>query len=135
MTTRVKGQSAEDLAAKYLENRGYEIKARNIHYKMAELDIVAYKNQMLCFVEVRSKSSTHYGTPEQTVHHHKQTKIIQASQIYLKQHYTTLPYCRFDVISIVGYGKEAIIKHIPNAFEMTYSIKPYRKTYQNPWKM
>ena len=72
---------------------------------------------MLVFTEVRSKHQEKYGHPVETVDFKKQEKIRKTAELYL---YKTPEYqnyiCRFDVIAIVGEGKEAILTYFPDAF-------------------
>ena len=115
-----------------MENKGYEIVERNVRYKCGEVDIVATKDSILTFVEVRSKKNTQYGTPEASVNWKKQQHIVRVANIYLKR-FNPKPICRFDIVAIVGHGRSATIKHIERAFVASRSVYPRRRS-GNPWQ-
>ena len=125
------GTFAEDAACDWLLSKGFVIVARNIRYRFGEIDIIAKDKEILCFVEVRSRQNTQYGTPQASIRQQKQSRLIKAASLYLKQNYPRLPFCRFDVIAITGYDAEAKIEYIPNAFEM--ANEP-RKRRGSPWQ-
>lgn len=113
------GTWGENQAAKFLEQKGYEILGRNFHSRYGELDIIAQDGEFLAFVEVRLRSSLTHGLPQETVTQRKQEKLRLTAQQYLQEHETALQP-RFDVIAI--YAKDGMdtkplpIRHIINAF-------------------
>ncbi len=95
------GARAEALAAAFLVARGLQPITRNYRTKAGEIDLIMRDGATLVFVEVRFRSRTVHGTPEETIDARKRRRITRAAAHYL----TTLavvPDCRFDVISIVG---------------------------------
>jgi putative endonuclease len=110
------GKRGEDLAAGYLENRGYTILARNHHTPLGELDIIACDRRYLLFVEVKTRRSTAFGTPAEAVGAHKQRQILRAAQWYLASARYPGLQPRFDVISVLAGCGEPVVAHIPNAF-------------------
>ena len=118
-SSKHKGDWAEQMAQKWLQKKGLCIEACNVRYRVGEIDIVAWEQDVLCFVEVRSRQTDHVVIPGITVHHTKQQRIIRAASMYMQHHFSDkpLPPCRFDVISIVGYSTAFRIWHIKGAFE------------------
>ena len=112
-------------------SKGYEIIARNITYKFGEIDIIAKQKNILCFVEVRSRENNRYTDPKASIRRDKQEKIIIASMLYLQKNYKTPPPCRFDVVSVIGYGCLQKQELVQNAFQMW--ISPRKRT-GNPWQ-
>lgn len=111
---RAVGAAYEEMAARYLTEHGYTIRARNYHNRYGELDIVAEKDSMLVIVEVKYRSGTRYGGPLEAVTTQKQRRICRATMGYYAAHgYGEEQSCRFDVIGITGDG---VIRHIENAF-------------------
>jgi putative endonuclease len=110
------GQQGEELAARYLEQRGYTILARNHRTPVGELDLIARDRSHLLFIEVKTRRSTAFGVPAEAVGRVKQRQIVRAAQWYL----TTARYPglqpRFDVISVLAGCGEPVVSHIPNAF-------------------
>jgi putative endonuclease len=69
------GKMGEDLARKFLEDKGYKIIEQNYKTKYSEIDLVVQKNKELVFVEVRTKIGENFGTPEDTLNYKKKNKI------------------------------------------------------------
>lgn len=111
------GRRAEDEAAAYLRVRGYRVVARNVRCRAGEVDIVAYEGEVLCFVEVRSRSSCRYGTPAETVTAGKQARITRAAAAYLAGFEGAPPRCRFDVVTLTGRGARPAVALLRGAFE------------------
>ena len=115
--TKAFGDAGETLVAEQLVRDGFTVRDRNVHCRRGELDIVAEKGQLLCFVEVRMRSSAVWGDPSMTVQRGKQRKVILSAMEYLQKHRITNRMIRFDVASVVGRGRTAVVEVIPNAFE------------------
>jgi putative endonuclease len=114
-TTRDLGAHAEAQAARYLEHLGYRIVTRNYTVKGGEIDLVAAHGHTLCFVEVRARKDARHGTPQETVVHRKQRRVIAAARHYLAtQVRGAPPACRFDVVAVEG----ETITLIPDAFQV-----------------
>lgn len=96
-----RGRVAEEKAVAWLAARGILIAARNVRYRVGELDIVAWDKDILCFVEVRSRENTHFGTPQASVNTAKQRRLIAAAHLYLRR-FERLPTCRFDVLAVLA---------------------------------
>ncbi len=110
------GKIAEDLAVEYLQKDGYRIIERNYMYSHSEIDIIAQKGMYLVFVEVRSKSGTKYGTPEDSMSKSKRSQVRKVAEFYLFTHKTLDLQMRFDFVGVVFGPKEPQINHIINAF-------------------
>jgi putative endonuclease len=95
------GRWGEDIAAKHLQAKGFTILAQNKHIGHAEVDILAQVDSMLVFVEVKTRSSTKLGYPEEAVDERKLTHLIEAAQQYNLEQDSDLDW-RIDVISIIG---------------------------------
>jgi putative endonuclease len=115
--TRQVGDEAEALAVRHLEGDGYRVLARNYSCRYGELDVVAEKGEVLCFVEVRMRTSAAWGDPSATVSWAKQRRITKAALYYLQRERLRGRQLRFDVISVLGRGGAARLEHLPAAFE------------------
>jgi len=100
------GRRGEELAARHLVDHGYTILARNVTSKIGEIDIVAEKDGILCFVEVRSRSDTNLGHPAQSINEAKIRKIRRNAEYYLVRHGIRNRPVRFDVATVVWNPKE-----------------------------
>lgn len=111
------GGRSEQLVAEALERDGYTVRERNVRCRFGELDIVAEKDALLCFVEVRSRSTDAQGDPALTVSRAKQRKVVLSAMEWLQRHRLFEREIRFDVASVVGRGKDAQVELIPGAFD------------------
>ena len=100
MKLRPDAQRAEDAAARFLESQGYKIAQRNVVSRFGEIDIVALDDGMVVFVEVKSRTSDHYGPPEDSVNRRKRDKLRRLAQLFLEQHKLLDTPCRFDVVAL-----------------------------------
>ena len=117
MKRRDTGILGENLAKAYLENRGYYIIETNYRCPEGEIDIVARDGQSLVFVEVRTKRSLDFGTPEESITATKAKHLLASAQHY-QQNRDNLPSLwRIDVVAIeLGSGaKPRQITLIQNA--------------------
>src|SRR5262245_44695262 len=117
MNTLAFGGEAERAAARFLVQRGYRIRDRNVRCRFGELDIVAELGELLCFVEVRMRSTQLWGDPALTISFRKQRRVVKSALEYLGDHQIRNRMVRFDVISVVGQGTRAALEHIPDAFD------------------
>lgn len=123
MNTKVAGNFGEDCAAQFLESAGYTIVARNFRIRSAEIDIIAQRNDVLAFIEVKARSSIRHGLPSEAVTRRKQKKIIAAAGVFLQDEKFCDCACRFDVVEVYLNGERVEeINHIENAFEVTQEI-------------
>jgi putative endonuclease len=109
------GAKGEEAAAEFLRKNGHEILARNFRFGKAEIDIIAQIKDIIVFVEVKTRSSTSFGYPEEFVDKKKQANVRKAAEEFMFQHKLKLAQ-RFDVISIVNQEGELEIFHIRDAF-------------------
>jgi len=110
------GEKGEEIARLYLENQGYEILDENWVHGKAEIDLIAYIDRKIIFVEVKSRTSSAFGEPEDFVSlaKQKQMEIASLAYIELMDHQNEI---RFDIVSIL-FNKENqyTLKHIEDAF-------------------
>ena len=89
----------EALAAKYLTQKGYTLLAQNARTPHGEIDLVTQEGETIVFVEVKTRSSTAYGHPEEAVTLTKQAHLLASASAYLQSH-TLEGDWRIDVIAI-----------------------------------
>ena len=96
-----RGRDAERLAAAYLRREGYLIEAANARFPVGELDLIAQDGKTLCFVEVRVKTSTQFGTASESITHAKRHHFMKAVQWHLQRRRPRWEGpIRFDVVAI-----------------------------------
>ena len=111
------GRRGEDLAHRYLRSAGFTVVARNYRPSggEAEVDIVARDNGTLVFIEVKSRASAEFGSPERAIDQEKQKRIVRAARSYATRAGVPWNEVRFDTISIV-FTKPPSIVHQQDAF-------------------
>ncbi len=112
MENKKVGGKGEFVAAECLKNKGYKIVKTNYTNKIGEIDIIAYHDDAIVFVEVKTRSTSNFGYGKEAVDFRKQQKIRNVATAYLKQNKLLDSSCRFDVIEI----NNDKIDHIENAF-------------------
>lgn len=109
------GQISEDHAAAYLMARGYTIRDRNWRLGHKEIDIVAQKDGVVAFIEVKARRSNRFGEAIEAVTDSKIRNLVIAANAYARYHRINLP-TRFDIIGITGEPGQQTVEHIESAF-------------------
>lgn len=111
------GSLGEKLARDFLTKRGYHILENNYRCPEGEIDIIARHKDALVFVEVRTKTSQEFGSPEESITAAKREKIRAAAAHYHQTHDNLLPLWRIDVVAVEldQRGKLTRIELIENA--------------------
>jgi putative endonuclease len=97
------GRRGEDLAHRYLRNQGYTIVARNFRTRSGsgEVDLIGWDGETLAFVEVKTRATDEYGTPDRAVDAQKRRKLLIAARDYTNHAMVEWDCARFDVVSVV----------------------------------
>lgn len=109
------GKKGEELALELLEKKGYFIRDKNWRYQKAEVDIIAQQGDILAVVEVKTRSSTDFGDPQDFVNPKKIKLLVTAIDEYVNSKELDVEV-RFDIIAIVKEGPRFNIEHIEDAF-------------------
>jgi putative endonuclease len=94
------GNKGEDLAVSFLKKNGYRIVARNFKARYGEIDIICIKDNILIFVEVKTRIGHAYGTPEEAVTPWKLREVIKTAEYYSLLHKNLPEAQRIDVVGI-----------------------------------
>ncbi len=114
---RQRGQDGEALATAFLKELGYRIQERNYRVRQGEVDIIAWDGATLVFVEVKAKSGTGFGYPEEMVGPRKQRTLAQVAMTYIQKRQFNDTELRFDVVAIRLDAKATpVVTHYPAAF-------------------
>ena len=117
MDTEELGRKGEKLAARHLRRKGYRIAERNYRCPLGEVDLIALQNDDLCFVEVKTRRSDQYESPEVNVTPDKRRRIRRIARYYLERKGIRDINVRFDVVAIVLDDESSPqIEHYENAF-------------------
>lgn len=116
MSTKERGDRGEQLAVEFLGEAGLRILERNYRFARAEVDIVAEEGAELVFVEVKARSSSSFGEPEESVGSAKEQRLRRAAEGFCMERGLTDRFYRFDIVAIRFEKGNIIVKHIRNAF-------------------
>ncbi len=115
------GLEMEELAARYLEYKGYQVLERRYKSRLGEIDLIAQKENLLIFAEVKYRTNIASGRPALAVGKTKQQRIRKAAmqywQAYCSQAANRDAACRFDVIELWQENGKYRVHHYKNAFE------------------
>lgn len=112
------GQLAEDLAARFLEEQGLIVLARNYRCRGGEVDLICRDRRALVFVEVRLRSNPDFGGAAASITRDKQARIILAAEHYLATLTTANVDCRFDCVLLDRLSPDSI-EWIRDAFALS----------------
>lgn len=114
------GTAGEKSACKFIKKEGYRVIEKNYRTKYGEIEIIGIEGDTLCFAEVKSRSRSDYGTPEQFVTKHKQKRLWKTASIYIEEKKPESENFRFDVVAVdLENSKTEIFK---NAFQLEVSF-------------
>ena len=101
MKRRDVGILGEKLAGEFLGEKGYRILETNYRCPEGEVDIIAKDQDFLVFVEVRTKKSLEFGSPEESITPAKMRRLRAVAAYYRQHHDNLLPLWRIDVVAVV----------------------------------
>jgi len=118
------GFLAENIAARYLESKGYEVIDKNYRKPWGEIDIIAFKDDICFFVEVKANSREFIGgfNPEVRVDYRKLDKITKTATLYMQDQNRADFDWQVDIVSVTfdETAKKAKIKHFKNVTEARF---------------
>lgn len=109
------GKKGEEIATRHLAGKGYKILERNWRHGKDELDIITSDGEFLVVVEVKTRSTSFFGEPEEAVTDKKQQFLIRATEEYVIEKDIHMEI-RYDIVSIIIEGNKQTIRHIEDAF-------------------
>ena len=112
------GKKGEELAADFLEKKGYQILERNWRQWRNEIDVIAMDGKYLVIVEVKTRQSNYFMEPETAVTRDKQRALIRSANAYIRYKNINCEV-RFDILSILISKTSEQIHHIEDAFYPT----------------
>ena len=118
MKRKALGELGEKMAREYLKKKGYHILETNFRCREGEIDIVAQDKDYLVFVEVRTRTGSDFGTPEESLTVTKKERLVSLALAYLQTHRDLPSLFRFDVVAVEldQKGRVSRLELIQNAF-------------------
>ncbi len=102
------GEKGERLALGFLRQNGYKIINRNFSCRFGEIDIIARQGKVTVFIEVKTRSSSNFGPPQDSINKYKIKHLWRSAQYYIKRHANPQEEFRFDAVSILLEEKPRI---------------------------
>ncbi len=118
VSTRIKGEKGEEIAASFLKKEGYKIVEQNYRTPFGEIDIIAYDGTVIAFIEVKARKNPTFAVPQLAVNRKKQQHIVKSAMSYLSSKRIKDKGVRFDVIAISIFDDANNIELFKNAFEL-----------------
>jgi putative endonuclease len=113
------GVLGERLAARHLRRLGYTILARNYRFGHREIDLIVARDDLVAFVEVKTRAGTGYGHPLEAITARKRREIERVARLWLHRHGRAALRYRFDAVAvIVRRDRPPIIEHLPDAWRL-----------------
>ncbi|MCB4807454.1 YraN family protein [Tamlana sp. 62-3] len=109
------GNKGEQMAVDFLIENNYAILERNYRFNKAEVDIIAQKEDILAIIEVKTRSTTDFGNPQDFVKPKQINNLVKAVDEYVTINELDVEV-RFDIIAIVKEGKQFKLEHLEDAF-------------------
>ncbi|MGE0491261.1 MAG: YraN family protein [Vulcanimicrobiota bacterium] len=109
------GDRGEEAAVSLLKNKGMRILERNFRTRYGEIDIIASCQQIMIFVEVKTRSSHSFGLPQEAVEGRKQARLRKLASAYMAR-LDWQGECRFDVVAVSVRGHKTLVEHFEGAF-------------------
>ncbi len=117
-----RGNLGEEVAARFLEKRGFRVLERNWRFRQWELDLICRDKDTIVFVEVKTRRAGGMGIPADALNRRKQTRLVKAASQYLSRHNLWDEPCRFDLAAVVDDGQSMHVELIENAFDLTNHV-------------
>ena len=109
------GKRGEQMAVNHLLKNGYAILERNYRFDKAEVDIIAHKEDILAIIEVKTRSTTDFGNPQDFVKPKQIQRLVKAVNEYVIENDLDVEV-RFDIVAIVKQNNKFKVEHLEDAF-------------------
>ena len=122
MTALETGRMGEDYAARWLLERGYRLVFRNYHSRYGEIDLIAQKDQVLAFVEVKTRNQDAIAAPCEWVTPAKRRRLIKTALLYLQENPSRLQP-RFDVVEIITENRNEFASFLHTSYRERFWLE------------
>lgn len=113
------GALGERIAERWLTRKGWRIVYRRFRNGRRDIDLVAQRDETIAFVEVKARKGSAFGDPVEAVHHRKQRELAKSAHVWIDRHGRAEERYRFDVVGVLLDGERVLVKHVPNAFDVS----------------
>jgi putative endonuclease len=110
------GVAGERIAARWLKAHGWEIRQERFRSGHRDIDLIAERDGVVAFVEVKARRSLSFGSPAEAVNWRKQRELRRSAQVWIDRHGRPGETYRFDIVGVLLDGRKVLISHLENAF-------------------
>ena len=115
------GELGERIAERWLRRQGWRIVQRRFRSGHRDIDLVAERDGLVAFVEVKARRGQQFGDPVEAVNWKKQRELGRSARVWIARHGRAPEAYRFDVIGVLVAGPRVRVRHIENAFPLHLS--------------
>ena len=119
--TQALGEVGERIAERWLTRAGWRILNRRFRNGHRDIDLVAEREGIVAFVEVKARRDDHFGGPIEAVNWQKRIELTRSARVWIDRHGRAPEAYRFDVIGVLVAGPRVRVRHIENAFPLHLS--------------
>jgi putative endonuclease len=119
--TQAFGELGERIAERWLRRQGWRVVQRRFRNGHRDIDLVAERDGVVAFVEVKARRGDRFGDPVEAVNWKKQRELGRSARVWIDRHGRAPEAYRFDVIGILVAGQRVRIRHVENAFPLHLS--------------
>jgi putative endonuclease len=112
------GATGERLAERWLSRKGWQVLERRYRSGRRDIDLVAKRNGLVAFVEVKARVGTRFGDPVEAVNWKKRKELTRSAFTWIDRHGQPGEHYRFDVIGVLVTGSRVRVRHVENAFSL-----------------
>lgn len=115
---QVFGLAGERVAERWLRHHGWRVLQRRFRSGHRDIDLIAERDGMVAFVEVKARSGEGFGDPVEAVNWRKKNELVRSASVWIDRNGRPGEAYRFDVIGVLIQGERVRVRHVPNAFSM-----------------
>jgi len=116
--TQAFGEIGERVAERWLRRKGWRIVQRRFRNGRRDIDLVAERDGLIAFVEVKARKGAEFGLPVEAVNWRKQRELSRSAHVWIERHGRPDESYRFDVIGVLVQGSAVRVRHVENAFAL-----------------
>jgi putative endonuclease len=110
------GRQGERVAERWLHSRGWRVLQRRYRSGHRDIDLIAQRDELVAFVEVKARSGDVFGDPVEAVNWKKRNELVRSASTWIDRHGRPGEVYRFDVIGVLVSGQKVRVRHVENAF-------------------
>jgi putative endonuclease len=110
------GLQGERVAEKWLQSRGWKVLQRRYRSGHRDIDLVAQREDLVVFVEVKARMGSDFGDPVEAVNWKKRGELVRSACTWIDRHGRPGEVYRFDIIGVLVAGDRVRVRHVENAF-------------------